>query len=228
MMDKGELKKLLIEAYTSPKYDDDGPPVDSYSVMFNPAGYSQKYEIEYHDAQGKGTSGSPQVYGKIKPREYTFEFLIDGTGVSSEKKEVQKEIEKFLTVTGKHEGDIHRPKYLKISWGSLLFKCVLKSADITINLFNPDGTPIRAKITSVFSENIEDTLRAAKEKNTSSDLTHYRIVSDGDKLPFKSYKIYKDHTYYLLIARFNKLKNFRKLNTGDRLIYPPVKKATNE
>lgn len=225
-MATGELKKFLIEAYTSSKYD--GSPVDSYSVMFNPESYTQKYEIEYQDAQGKGTSGSPQVYGKIKPREYTFELLIDGTGVSSEKKDVQKEIDKFLSVTGKHEGDIHRPKYLKISWGTLLSKCVLKSADITFTLFNPDGTPLRAKISAVFSENIEDTLRAATERNASRDLTHYRVTGDGDKLPLKAYKIYKDHTYYLQIARFNKLKNFRRLNTGDRLVFPPVKKATNE
>lgn len=225
-MATGELKKFLIEAYTSSKYD--GSPVDSYAVMFNPSSYTQKYEIEYQDAQGKGTSGSPQVYGKIKPREYTFEFLIDGTGISSEKKDVQKEIDKFLSVTGKHEGDIHRPKYLKISWGTLLSKCVLKSADITFTLFNPDGTPLRAKIYAVFSENIEDTLRAATERNASPNLTHYRVAGDGDKLPLKAYKIYKDHTYYLQIARFNKLKNFRRLNIGDRLVFPPVKKTTNE
>lgn len=222
----GALKKLLIEAYTSSTYDE--APVDSFTVMFNPSTYSQKYEVEYQDAQGIGTSGSPQVYGKIKPREYSFEFLIDGTGVSSEKKDVQQEIDKFLSVTGKHDGEIHRPKYLKISWGSLLSKCVLKSADIIFTLFNPDGTPLRAKIAAVFSENIEDTLRAAAERNSSPDLTHYRITIDGDRLPLKAFKLYKDHKYYLQIARFNKLKNFRNLKTGDTLTFPPVKKASNE
>jgi hypothetical protein len=225
-MARGELKKFLIEAYTASDYS--GSPVASFSVMFNPANYTQKYEVEYQDAQGRGTSGSPQVYGSIKPREYNFEFLIDGTGVSSEKKNVQEETDKFLSVTGKHDGEIHRPKYLKISWGSLLSKCVLKSAEITFTLFNPDGTPLRAKIAAVFSENIEDTLRAASERNSSPDLTHYRITIDGDRLPLKAYKIYKDHTYYLQVARFNKLKNFRRLNTGDRLVFPPARKESNE
>ena len=132
------------------------------------------------------------------------------------------EIEHFLVVTGKNDGDIHRPHYLKISWGSLISKCVLKTAEITYDLFRPDGKPLRAKVNATFAENIDDALRVAEEANNSPDLTHMRIVKDGDTLPLMTYRIYGDSKYYLEIARANNLTNFRKLNVGQAIFFPPI------
>lgn len=219
----GELKKLLIEAYKKIDYQD---KVDEFEVMFNPHSYSQKYEIEYEAAQGKGTSGNTQKFGKIKPQEYSFEFIFDGTGVSYEKIDVASEIDRFLTVTGKLNGDSHRPLFLKISWGHLTSRCVLKSAQITYNLFKPDGYPLRAKVNATFAENIDDTLRAAEENKSSPDLTHYRMVQDGDTLPLMTYRIYGDVSYYFQVAQINKLTNFRKLTAGELLKFPPIYQQT--
>ena len=54
---------MTIEAYTEADYS--GSPVQTFTVMFNPNTYSQKYEVEYEDRQGQGDSGSPQVFGNI-------------------------------------------------------------------------------------------------------------------------------------------------------------------
>ena len=126
-------------------------------------------------------------------------------------------------MAGKHDGEIHRPRYLKLSWGSLISKCVLKSAEITYNLFKPDGTPLRAKIACNFSENIEDKKRTAQEGKNSPDLTHQRQVQEGDTLPLMTYRIYGDPSYYLKVARFNNLTNFRQLEVGRTLYFPPLK-----
>ena len=221
MADKGELKKLKIEAFTKLDYSAKADCGD-FIVMFNPNTYKQKYEVEYQAAQGQGTTGSAQKFGKIKPQEYSFEFIIDGTGVSADKVEVADEIEHFLVVTGKNNGEIHRPHYLKISWGSLLSKCVLKSADVSYNLFKPDGKPLRAKINATFAENIDDTLRVAEEGNNSPDLTHVRIVKQGDSLPLMSHRIYGDSRYYLDVARVNNIANFRQLEVGQSIVFPPL------
>jgi len=218
----GELRKLKVEAYTSLQYDQKAA---EFEVMFNPASYAQKYEVEYHAAQGQGTSGSSLKYGRIMPREYTFELFFDGTGVAADKRDVSHDIEEFLTVTGKHQGDLHRPYYLKLSWGSLLSKCVLKGAEITYTLFRPDGFPLRAKVSAVFSENIEDTLREREENNGSPDLTHERVVKDGEALPLLVYRTYGDSTYYTDVARSNGLAHFRKLAAGLRLRLPPLVKG---
>jgi len=219
-----ELKKLLIEAYTEADYS--GSPADSFKAMFNPNTYSQKYEVTYKEEQGEGDTGSPQVYGQIKPQEYSFEFLFDGTGTVAEKVDVHDAVEHFLEVTGKHDGEIHRPRYLKISWGKLISKCVLKSADITYTLFKPDGSPLRAKVKASFAENIEDTLRVAEERKSSPDLTHVRIVQQGDTLPLLSQRIYGTPQFYLQIAEYNNLNHFRKLKVGTKLYFPPIKTNT--
>jgi hypothetical protein len=216
----GELKKLKIEAFKEIDYQ---TKADEFIVMFNPASYSQKYEVDYEESQGQGTTGSTQKFGKIKPQEYSFEFIFDGTGASSEKKDVTDEIERFLKVTGKIDSDIHRPFYLQISWGSLISRCVLRSADITYNLFKPDGYPLRAKVNATFAENIDDELRTAEEGKNSPDLTHYRVVKEGDTLPIMTYRIYGDLSYYVDVAKINKLDNFKRLEAGTRLRFPPLK-----
>lgn len=217
----GGLKRMKIEAYREADYS--GSPADSFTVMFNPNTYTQKYEVEYQDRQGQGDTSSPQVFGNIKPQEYTFEFVFDGTGTAAEKEEVQDVVERFLTVTGKHDGEIHRPMYLKLAWGSLVSKCVLKSAEITYTLFKPDGYPLRAKVKATFAENVEDALRVAEERRSSPDLTHVRKVNLGDHISLMSHRLYKDPSYYLQVARANGLTNFRRLRVGQELRFPPVR-----
>ena len=217
---ESELKKLKIEAFSDVECN---TKADEFEVMFNPSAYSQKYEVEYDEGQGQGTTGSNQKYGRVKPQEYTFEFIFDGTGASGVLIDVFEEVDRFLTVAGKQDSEIHRPFYLKITWGTLLSKCILKSADINYNLFKPDGTPLRAKVNAVFTENIDDTLRTAKEGKTSPDMTHYVTVVGGDTLPLLCYKIYGESGYYLDVAEANGLKNFRKLDDGTILQFPPLK-----
>lgn len=217
----GKLKKLRIEAYAGIDLADTDK-VHTYDVLFNPATFQRKYEIEYEEAQGQGTTGTPQKLGKIKPQEYSFEFLFDGTGAAGPVLDVAKEIDTFLTVTGKMERDIHRPLYLKISWGALLSKCVLKRADITYNLFKPDGFPLRAKVSAVFTESIDEALRVAKEGKNSPDLSHVRQVRQGDNLPLMTYRIYGDSRYYPQVARYNGLHHFRDLQPGTQLVFPPL------
>ena len=217
----GPLKKLTIEAHREADYSDGA--VETFTAMFNPTSYTRKYELDYQEEQGAGTTGSPQVFGKIKPQDYTFELVFDGTGAVTEEKDVHKEVEHFLKVTGKHDGEIHRPFYLLLSWSTLSVKCVLKSADITYNLFKSNGDPLRAKVKAVFSENIEETLRVAQERKSSPDLTHVKQVQDQSTLPLMAHKIYRDPAYYFQLAKANKLRHFRNLETGTKLTFPPVK-----
>ncbi len=220
--DSGALQKMEIQAFRSSDYKE--PAVSSFTVFFNPNTYTQKYEVKYHDCQGQGDTASKQVFGTIKPQEYTFEFLFDGTGTAMKKIEVRQEIDRFLAVTGKHDGEIHRPLYLKLSWGSLLVRGVLKNAEITYNLFKPDGYPLRAKVKATFAENVEDTLRVAEERKSSPDLTHVHQVSAGEHLSLLAYRYYGDASRYLQVARFNKLRRFR-LEVGQRLVFPPIREA---
>ena len=214
-----QLTKLKLEAFRDiecTKF------VRSFEVMFNPTTYSQKYEVDYESEQGAGTTGNTQKFGSIKPKDYTFEFIIDGTGTSAERVDVSTVLDDFLTTTVKMDGEIHRPLFLKLSWGDLISTCVLKSADISYTLFKPDGKPLRIKINASFSENIPDEQRVAEEGKESPDLTHVRIITEGDYLSLMANSMYDDYLYYYHIAKVNNLDNFRKLNVGTSLKFPPL------
>lgn len=214
---------MAIEAYRDPNYS--GSPAETFTVSFNPTSYTQKYEVLYDSRQGQGDIGSPQIFGKIKPQEYAFEFLFDGTGTAVDPIDVQQAVDRFLEVTGKQDGDIHRPMYLKLAWGALISKCVLTSAEITYTLFRPDGHPLRARIKANFSENIDDALRVAKERKNSPDLTHVRVVEEGDHLTLMCQRIYGDPSHYIQVAQINSLDNYRELTVGQTIRFPPIRLA---
>lgn len=226
-MSLGELFKLKITAFRDEKFSEavaDG----TFKSLLNPEKYVFNYKIEYNDDQATGSSGNAPRFEKIPPRDLDLEFLFDRTGVLAQQKSskdngVIDDIEKFKTVTCEYSGDEHRPYFLEIAWGSLLFKCVLVEMNIEYKLFNPEGTPLRAVIKAKFKETIEKDLRLAEENKNSPDLTHLRTVSDGDTLPLMCHRIYGDSKYYLQVAQINKLYNFRQLQTGQRVFFPPIK-----
>jgi hypothetical protein len=223
--DNGQLVKMLIIAYKDDKCQEE---VSRFKVMFNPSGYAQKYEVNYADNQAQGNTASAQAYSRTKPLDYTFEFVIDGTGTASDKVNVKDEINKFLDNCVHANGEIHRPHYLKLLWGSLESRVVLKSADITYNMFDSNGYPLRAKISAQFTENIPDDKRVRQDRQSSPDRTHYRKVDGAAKLPIMTFKEFRDHRFYISVARANKLNNFRRLTINTTVIMPPISNTVNE
>lgn len=222
MNDRGQLEKVLIQAYKDPAYQQ--AAVGTFESYVNPGEITLAYEMEYDAAQGAGTTNSRMNFKKQKPGDLTLAFFIDGTGANGNPADVQAKIEKFQTVTG-YNGDIHRPNYLKVMWGTLQIKrCVLKSASIVYKLFQSDGVPLRAVITAVFTDNSDDQTRVALAQDQSADLTHLRVLKAGDSLPLLCHQIYGDPLLYLRVARANGIDNFRDIKPGARVFFPPLEK----
>ncbi len=220
--DRGTLEKLLIKAYETPDYS--GQPVGEFVAYVNPNEITLSYEMEYDSAQGSGTNNSRMEFKKMKPGDMSLTFFIDGTGASGELIDVMQKVEQFQTVTG-YNGNIHRTSYLKVAWGTLQVKrCVLKSASIAYKLFKPSGIPLRAVITAGFTDNSDDKTRQAMAQDQSPDLTHVRMVKAGDNLPAMCGQIYGDPSYYLEVARANRIDDFRSLIPGTRVFFPPLEK----
>jgi hypothetical protein len=220
--DRGTLEKLLILAYTTPDYS--GSPLGQFESYVNPNEITLAYEMEYDAAQGAGTTGSRMNFKKQKPGDLSLTFFIDGTGANGNRIEVQDKIEEFQTITG-YNGDIHRPNYLKVSWGTLTVKkCVLKSASIAYKLFQPNGIPLRAVISASFTDNSDDNTRVAMAQDQSPDLTHIRIIKAGDKLPALCHEIYGTPHLYLQVAAANGIDDFRNIPAGTKLFFPPLEK----
>ena len=222
---------LKIIAYDSPGGNKKQGEVDEFTVFFNPHTFTINNKIEYKKTEAKGQDGGDPQFEKIPPLEFSIEFIIDGTGVTignlaaSEKQDyVKKQIKKLRDVTGSSiNGEIHRPNYLALLWGTFYIECVLTSLNITYNFFDREGAPLRAKVACNFLERIGPGKGGRKSRLESPDLTKYWSVKEGDTLPLLAKNNYDDAAYYIQLARANKLKNFRNLSPGLKLTLPPMK-----
>lgn len=241
-MNEAKLQKLVIRCFKDEKFKDEITDL-KYTALLNPEKYSQNYKTEYKKEQAVGNSANDPKFTRSLPSDLDFEFLFDRTGViihygddpesskddtvyKDQGKGIIEDIEKFKKTVFDYNGDEHKPNYLMICWGSLSFKGILTELDIEYKLFKPDGTPIRAIAKVKFISFTEAKKRAAQENNKSPDLTHYRVVKSGDTLALMTSRIYGDPKYYLEVAKVNKLVNFRKLNPGQELIFPPLEKVS--
>lgn len=229
---QGGLRKLQIYAYTHVDLADSHlasiPGIaNPYTATINPEAYAVDIKSEFENAQGQGTTGGHQQFKVKYPEEMAFEFLFDNTGIINGIPQINiaTDIENFKKFLMDYDGDSHQPRFFKFVWGTDLFKG--RCAQLTINykLFNPDGSPIRAICKVLLKQATEEELRVIENKQSSPDLTHFRIVQKGDTLPFMCYKIYGDPSYYLQVAMVNKLDDFRNLETGMELFFPPIDNA---
>jgi Contractile injection system tube protein len=222
MAERGTLEPLRIDAHEKADYSDRA--VASFDAYVNPSEITVAWEVEYAAAQGAGTTNSRMDFNKIKPGDLTLAFFLDGTGANGRKADVQERVRQFQTVTG-YSGKIHRPHYLRVMWGTVQIKrCVLKSASIAYKLFKSDGVPLRAVVSATFTDNSDDQTREARAQNQSADLTHVRLVRAGDTLPGLCHEIYGDPRRYLAVAEANGLDDFRRLEPGTRIFFPPLEK----
>jgi len=195
-----------------------GPP---YLVQFNPESFDESMDIMYNQEQPIGATQQHQHYHLTKPRTFSFEFLIDGTGASGDKREVIAEIELFKK-TVEFKGDQHKPSFILMVWGTHVVLSVLKSLKIKYTLFRKNGTPLRAILNATFCEHTERIEQVIAQGLLSPDLSSTYTVKEGDTLPRMCLGVYDTPRHYLEVAKANGLTNFRKLSPGLTLDFPPV------
>lgn len=239
-MNEGKLQKLVIRCFKDEKFNEE---ISKYTALLNPEKYSESFKAEYKEDQAQGTSSNAPKYTRSLPSELDLEFLFDRTGViihygddpeASSDDTVYKDqgngiiedIANFKKTVYDYNGEKHKPNYLTVTWGALLYKGVLTELSIEYKLFKPDGTPIRAIAKAKFISFEDHEKRTSKENNQSPDLTHYRSVKAGDTLSLMTHRIYGDPKYYLEVAKVNNLHNFRKLTPGQELFFPPLTKTS--
>lgn len=227
-MQAGSLEKMQITAYSDQEFTRKvGSP---FTVWINPASYNQSYSVVYNDRQAQGAAGGSPEFNRVGQGNLSFDLVFDATGVVPmpipgmpiPSDGVAGQIATLRSMMVAINGDIHRPNFVKLAWAQLQYQCVLNRMQVKYTLFKPDGTPIRATVSlnflSFFSE--QDLSNASNKK--SPDLTHIVTVAAGDTLPLLCYNIYGDSGYYLSVAAFNGLTNFRALVPGSQIVFPPL------
>jgi len=233
LLDRMKLKKLTIKAYKK-RSRSVVDLIGSFEAMFNPASFSQKYEIEYGRHQGLNSTNKRVDYARSKPRELNLKLVLDGTGVQAmgiltldRQKSVSDRVKEFIDLTFRMNGNIHEPNFLVVEWGGkddggLIFSCRLASVDVAYTSFNRDGSPLRAELDVKLISDQDVKKRMAQENKSSPDLTHSRIVKSGDTLPLLTKEVYGSSQYYLRVAQANNLDDFRNLTPGQEIFFPPL------
>ncbi|MEM0995520.1 MAG: hypothetical protein AAGN35_00510 [Bacteroidota bacterium] len=239
---------LLIESYP-----DEARSVSNgkYEVMINPSSFSRKSKIKYYHASTVNSTGSNAKLSAKSPESVSFKFTLDGTGVTGRNPDtgdgpellsaldtaslnptagfqhriVANSIKHFFEICGEMDAETHDMPFLKISWGDMVFSCRMSTADVSYELFTPGGFPLRATISASFCGSISEEKRKRKERKASPDLTHIRVVQEGDTLARLTESMYGTTRYLLDVARVNNLTNYRKLRPGTELIFPPLDKT---
>lgn len=224
---KEGLAKMTILAFDNRTLT--GTEARKFVIPINPEKYSRNLKLKFDKTQGLGAQGNNEEFLNTEPETIKFEFVFDNTGTIQgnilDGTPVIDQIEDFLGVTARLEKGRHCPYLLKIIWGDLVFGCQLNDVSINYTLFNAAGEPIRAKLSATFREYLHPVKRVQKEDKSSPDLTHLRMVKEGDTLQLMTYDIYNDTKFFLQVAKANRLTSLRSLQVGQELQFPPIKKA---
>ncbi|GAB5526572.1 MAG: peptidoglycan-binding protein [Roseivirga sp.] len=239
----GELIKMKFVPCENPdfsnvKFDHD----DAYTALVNPETFDENYEVKFDEKSPDGAIGADLKYQKMLPDTIELSLLFDSTGIlqdnnalgtslisTAEVDPVPKQIEAFKKAVLEYKGEAHQPRYVVIYWGEKtsndVFKGRLTKLTLSHTLFHSDGTPIRTKAKITMKRSIDIQTQKDTKKDQSPDLTHVRTVKEGDTLPLMTSRIYGDPKYFLEVARVNKLTNFRKLEVGSEIVFPPIDKS---
>jgi len=232
LLDQFSLAKLTINAWSDK--DRSKPYGKPFEVQYNPETLSMRHESVYNPALAQGPGGAEHAWSHSPPRRLTVDLVLDGTNVGYMGIEllvrsipsVADQVEAFLDLCYDVKGATHEPSYLTLTWhqavlGKTGFPCRLESVDVRFTSFGRDGSPLHAELAAVFAEQLAPKQDAAKKQLSSPDLTHRRTVIAGDTLPQLCIAIYGSASYYLRVAEANALDDFRNLDAGQELIFPP-------
>ncbi|HSI41605.1 MAG TPA: hypothetical protein VLA00_13760 [Xanthobacteraceae bacterium] len=229
-----KLEKLKIEAFQERKRK---TALGSFEAMFNPTTVSQSYSNRY--VATAGGQGVKQVarFSNVLPATLKLQLLLDGTGVDQiglltlfgKNKTVGERIDDFLKLCYRVNGDSHEPNFLKVTWGKFSrqltgdgFRGRLAGVDINYTSFDRDGEPLRAELDIAITCDDDLDRQASALHLSSPDLSHSRLVREGDTLPLLTAEIYGSSRHLVAVARANDLDQFRTVEAGRELIFPPI------
>lgn len=199
----------------------------TYKLLINPAEFSHEYSICYNTKRTLGQTSNPVRFSAVNPDKISFSIVFDGTGVvppqTGTPVEVADQIEALNAVVYNYDSEYHEPNRVQILWGTLSFDGRLQSMSVNYTLFRSSGAPLRARAELSFLGSVKTDEALLAANRSSPDLSHSVLVVEGDTLPLLCQRVYGDSRYYPEVAAFNGLREFRRLQPGARLHFPPLR-----
>lgn len=218
-----------------------------FEVQINPEHIQRNFTLSYNDSSEHGVNRQEAQPYRPRPESLELKFILDGTGALQDNSITQMALDAggpitratgtppqaayvsakmalLQAVVYDYIDETHNPPLLVVSWGKLVFIGRLNDMAVNYNLFTPAGIPLRAEVTLKMQS--EDLGMTASKITSflSPDLTRRRIIRGSDNLPNVCQNVYDSEKYYLEVAKANDLTNFRKIEPGKELNFPPIDK----
>jgi nucleoid-associated protein YgaU len=197
-------------------------------VLFNPTEYSFDRSNAYKSTAVPGL-GSPLIqFINGEADQLSMELFLDDYTDPAQRQTgaVRQSVEERIADLGNLldiDRDLHAPPTVRFGWGPLEFKGVIEKLGRKISLFQPDGTPARARVSISFKEyrTLQEQLRTPRRE--SADKSKRRVIIGADSLWALAAREYKSPDQWKLIADANDLDDPRDITPGQWLFLPPLK-----
>ena len=184
--------------------------------------------ISYAEDKQLGSLNGSNVFVRYRPESFSFDCLLDQTNAMEEDDEkkpvhdVVKDIEERLYY---YNPEGHRPSFVKVQFGDILFFGQLKTLDTEYTMFNPNGIPVRAELKVTLTGYCSQKEEKKRFSKRSPDVSRLVTLKEGQTLAALCYEIYGDPLFVGQVARFNNLNGYRNVPAGTQLLMPMLKKG---
>ena len=197
-----------------------------YEVLFNPTEYSFDRSNAYKATAVPGL-GSPLLqFISGDADQLSMELFLDdytdptGRQLAPTQRSVENRI-KDLSGLLNIDRDLHAPPPVRFSWGPLEFTGVIEKLGRKVSMFQPDGTPARARLSVTFKEYRTLEQQLTSPRRESADKSKRRVVVGQQALWAIAAYEYGDPAQWRLIAEGNDLDDPRDILPGQWLLLPP-------
>lgn len=191
---------------------------DRILAMFNPEEYSLNKDNNYASQAIPGlTSPLLQfVHGNLQTLD--MELFFDTFEAQDDVRTRTSQIFNLLAINS----DLHTPPVLRVTWGTLDFRCVLAKVNQKFIRFFSDGRPGRARLNVTFNEYLDAATQVAQANLQSPDFSKAYVVKQGDTISGIAAQFYEDATKWRPIALANALIDPRSIVPGQEILVPPL------
>lgn len=216
---------MIITAYTDGNFNTESKP--ALELPINPAKLKLGKGIRYAEDKQLGSLNGSNAYVRYQPETLSFECLLDMTNAmedDDEKKPVHSVVDEIEARLYDYNTEGHRPSFVKVEYGDILFFGQLKTLETEYTLFDPEGIPLRAELKVTLTGYCSQKEEKKHFSKRSPDVSRLVTLKEGQTLAALCDEIYGDPLLVGEVARFNNFDSYRNIPAGTTLLMPRLKK----
>lgn len=216
---------MTITAYTDGDFNSVCKP--ALELPVSPEKVKLGKGIRYAEDKQLGSLNGSNVFVRYQPETFSFECLLDQTATmedNEEQKPVRIMVNELEERLYDYNTEGHRPSFVKVQYGDIIFFGQLKTLETEYTLFAPDGIPLRAELKVTLTGYCSQKEEKKHFSKRSPDVSRLVTLKEGQTLAALCYEIYGDPLLVGQVARFNNLNGYRSIPAGTKLLMPMLKK----